>query len=53
MFLWHREWPGRIHGPGSQVGDPSRGSDKRQGCHVESGGPSKLVNCSWLSLLSC
>ena len=30
MSLRHREWPGRIHGLGSQVGDHSKDSDERQ-----------------------
>ncbi len=41
MPLGHREWPGQIHGLGSQVDDHhSKDSGMRQGCHVESDGAS-------------
>ncbi len=43
MSLRHREWPGHIHGLGSQVDDHSKDSDERQGCHVESDGASQQV----------
>ncbi len=40
MSLRDKEWPGRIHGLGSQVGDHSKDSDERQGYHVGSDGAS-------------